>query len=177
MVVGRLGDLWPYPSDPRAPIVDVMDRDRSGLDVLTRAQCLHLLSRARIGRLAFHSRAVPVILPVAFAVDEDAIVVRVADGSRLDAGTRDAVVAFEADGGDPSRRGWSVSVTGTTSDVSDPRELARNRALLPDWSDSSDGGGGRVVRISLELMSGRRGAEGPSALPHGAREADDEARR
>jgi len=151
-----------------------MDRDRSGLDVLTRAQCLHLLSRARIGRLAFHSGAVPVILPVAFAVDEQAIVFRVADGSRLDAGTRDSVVAFEADGGDPSRRGWSVSVTGTTSDVSDPRELARNRALLPDWSD---GGGSRVVRISLELMSGRRGSEGPSALPQGARGADDDARR
>jgi len=152
-----------------------MDRDRSGLDVLTRAQCLHLLSRARIGRLAFHSGAVPVILPVAFAVDEQAIVFRVADGSRLDAGTRDSVVAFEADGGDPSRRGWSVSVTGTTSDVSDPRQLARNRALLPDWTDG--GGGSRVVRISLDLMSGRRGAEGPSALPHGAGGADDDARR
>jgi len=71
-----------------------MDADHSGLEVLSRDECLRLLSGARTGRVGFHADALPVVLPVAFAVDYLGIVVRVRAGSQIDYATRDAVVAF-----------------------------------------------------------------------------------
>ncbi len=132
-----------------------MDADQSGLEVLSRDECLRLLSGARTGRVGFHSSALPVVLPVAFAVDDLGIVVVVRAGSQLDYATRDAVVAFEADDVDPSQgTAWSVSVTGVTSDITDPTELAHVRSLgLDDWG----GAAGRFIRISADLISGRHG--------------------
>jgi len=145
-----------------------MDADRSGLEVLSRDECLRLLSGARTGRVGFHAGALPVVLPVAFAVDDLAIVVGVRPGSQLDDATRDAVVAFEADDVDPGvGTAWSVSVTGVTSDITDPTELARVRSLgLDGWAG---GATGRFKRISTDLISGRRRdpGHGPAGLDQG----------
>ena len=136
-----------------------MNIDRAGLQVLSRDECLRLLPEARIGRIGFHAGALPVILPVAFAVDADSVVVRVLAGSQLDLATRDAVVAFEADDMDvDGKRGWSVTATGVATEISDPAELARARRLpLGAWGSEEDA---RLVRISLELISGRRDTSG-----------------
>ncbi len=140
-----------------------MGTDASGLELLSREDCVHLLATRTIGRIAFHAAALPVILPVAYAVDGDSIVVRVRGGSQLDAGTRGAVVAFEVDDVDAADGGhWSVVVTGVTSAVSDPAELERAKALpLDDWA----GDGDRFIRISRELVSGRRRLV-PVGRPH-----------
>ena len=50
-----------------------MHIDRAGLRVLTREECLALLATAEIGRIAISARALPVILPVRFAMDGDRI--------------------------------------------------------------------------------------------------------
>lgn len=122
---------------------------------MSRQECLRLLATTRIGRVGIHADALPVILPAPYVVDDGSIVIRVAAGSLLDSATRDAVVAFEADDVDPpGGEGWSVSATGVTSDITDPNELERVRRLpLGRWvGDAAD----RFVRISLEMISGRR---------------------
>lgn len=134
--------------------------DRTRLERLSRDECLRLLAAGTLGRIGFHTGALPVVLPVAYAADEDGVVVRVQGGSQLELAMRDAVVAFEIDDVDPVHgTAWSVAVTGVTHRVTDPADLARVRALpLDDWAvDDSD----RFVRISLDLVSGRRRALAP----------------
>src|SRR6516165_11352239 len=86
-----------------------MDMDRNGLEILDRAECLHLLSGSVLGRIAVTVGALPVILPVNFLLDGDRILIRTGKGTKLEAATRDAVVAFEVDDVEPfSHSGWSV---------------------------------------------------------------------
>jgi len=137
-----------------------VESDRASLEFLPRDECLELLRTARIGRVAFHAGALPLILPVAFGLDGDGIVIRVLAGSQLDNGTQDAVVAFEVDDVDPIQgSAWSVSVTGLTTAIVDGEELERARALpLGHWAEGADGD--RFVRISLDMVTGRRGPLG-----------------
>jgi len=131
-----------------------VELDRSGREVLAREECLELLASVRIGRVGFSAGALPVILPVAFALEEQAIVVRVRGGSQLHGAIRDAVVAFEVDGADRDEGGWSVAVTGVATEVVDPRDLARVRRLPLDvWSATA---ADHFVRITVDLVSGRR---------------------
>lgn len=132
-----------------------MEIDRNGLEVLDRDECLRLLATASVGRLGVTSGALPTILPVNFLLDGDQVLVRTGTGSKLDAATRNAVVAFEADSFDPfSHDGWSVVVTGVAREVVDPDELDRlERAPLAHWAPR---GGDRFVSISTAMITGRR---------------------
>lgn len=132
-----------------------MEVDRSGCEVLSRNECLRLLAKESVGRLAMHAGALPVIVPVAYAFVDDAVVVRTHDGSQLYGAARSAVVAFEVDclpGTDGS--GWSVHVTGLAEEVTDRLELARLRRIpLRSWGEE---GPERFMRVSVDLISGRR---------------------
>jgi uncharacterized protein len=126
--------------------------DRNGLEVLNSDECLRLLATATIGRIGISSGALPVILPINYRVDGDRILFRTGAGTKLDAATRDAVVAFEVDHIDPLyHSGWSVVVTGIASDV----QGASDEAI---WSTPRWAGGGddRLVAISINEISGRR---------------------
>jgi uncharacterized protein len=129
--------------------------DRNGLEVLDRDDCLRLLAGATLGRIGVTSGALPTILPVNFWLDGDRIVVLTGEGSKLDAATRNAVVAFEVDDVDPMYHcGWSVVVTGVARAVSDPDELAAlQRAPLTRWAPRGDG---KMIAISTDMISGRR---------------------
>jgi nitroimidazol reductase NimA-like FMN-containing flavoprotein (pyridoxamine 5'-phosphate oxidase superfamily) len=129
--------------------------DRNGLEVLGRSECLHLLASATLGRIGCTSGALPLVLPVNFRLVADEVVFRTGIGTKLDVATRNAVVAFEADDFDPlSHEGWSVMVTGTSREVTDPGELAAMAAIaIPRWAPRRDG---RVVAVSTEMVSGRR---------------------
>ncbi len=133
-----------------------MELDRNGLEVLSRAECLDLLGRVSIGRVGCSTGALPTVLPVNFVVDGESVVIRTAPGSKLDAATRHAVVAFEADDIDPVyHSGWSVLATGMARAITDPDELERVRRLpLAPWGASSSDAA--YVRIGAELLSGRR---------------------
>ncbi len=127
-----------------------MREDHNGLEVLDRTECLRLLREAAIGRIALSHRALPTVVPVSFALDDDRILVRTGDGARLHAAQSDAVVAFEVDDFDVERgTGWSVLVTGRASLERDASVVAR----VPRWpaNDVDD-----VISISIELVSGRR---------------------
>ena len=132
-----------------------MEVDRNGLEVLSRDECLRLLGSAGLGRVAVTTAALPTILPVNFRFDGRQILIRTGRGTKLDAATRNAVVAFEADEVEPAtREGWSVVVTGVARDLTDPDELAEAQTPpLVRWASGDDH---RVVAISTEVVSGRR---------------------
>jgi nitroimidazol reductase NimA-like FMN-containing flavoprotein (pyridoxamine 5'-phosphate oxidase superfamily) len=138
-----------------------MEVDRNGLEVLDRDECLRLLDGATLGRVAVTSAALPTVLPVNFRLAGDRIVFRTGEGTKLAAATRNAVVAFEADDFDAERRtGWSVVVTGVARPVVDRDRLSALMDLgIPRWASGDEG---RVVEVSLELVSGRRIRPSPS---------------
>jgi nitroimidazol reductase NimA-like FMN-containing flavoprotein (pyridoxamine 5'-phosphate oxidase superfamily) len=145
-----------------------MHVDRSGLEILSREECLALLETATIGRIAVTVDALPVVLPVNFAVSGGTVVISTAPGTKLHAATRRSVVGFEVDAIDPLyHAGWSVLVTGTAEEIVDPVEIAAARRLpLRAWGlgESADI---HYVRIEATLISGRRLAATP-ALKHPA---------
>ena len=150
------------PARMRSSVDDLtMEIDRNGLEVLDRDECLRLLATATLGRIGLSSQSLPTVLPVNFMLEGERILVRTGVGSKLEAATRNAVVAFEVDSFDSMyHSGWSVVVTGVTSEVTDPDELAALRtAPIAHWASHGDD---RVVAISTELVSGRR--VGPEVL-------------
>lgn len=132
-----------------------MEIDRNGLEVLDRDECLQLLSAATLGRVGVTSGSLPTVLPVNFLLDGERILIRTGTGTKLHAATDNAVVAFETDGFDPMyHSGWSVVVTGTARELTDPDELkAIASARLARWAPRGDG---RVIAISIEVVTGRR---------------------
>ena len=142
-----------------------MEIDRSGCEVLTRPECLRLLAGESLGRLGLHAGALPVILPVAYALVDGSVVVRTHQAALLYRAARGSVVAFEVDrspgdgvgwsGGWSG--GWSVHVTGLAEEVTDPDDVARLRSVpLRSWAPDH---GDRFIRISIELLTGRRLAD------------------
>jgi len=126
--------------------------DRNGLEVLDRAECLRLLRTASLGRIGITAGALPTILPVNFRVDGERILFRTGVGTKLDAATRGAVVAFEVDDIDPMyHSGWSVVVTGVARAVDDPDDQAV--ATTPRWAPLQSE---RLVEVSMDEVSGRR---------------------
>lgn len=132
-----------------------MELDRNGLEVLDRDECLRLLSQSTLGRIGVTSGALPVILPVNFLVVDDHIFVRTGRGTKLDAATHNAVVAFEADHIDPlEHTGWSVLATGIARDAN-PAALSLALPHPPArWAPAQVEE--RLISISIEVISGRR---------------------
>jgi nitroimidazol reductase NimA-like FMN-containing flavoprotein (pyridoxamine 5'-phosphate oxidase superfamily) len=132
-----------------------MEVDRNGLEVLDRDECMRLLKTATLGRIGLTTGALPTVLPVNFRVIGDEIVVRTSRGSKLEAATDNAVVAFEVDDFDSmDHTGWSVVVTGVADAVTSKADIERLRSVpIGRWAPSCDDG---LVTISTELVSGRR---------------------
>jgi uncharacterized protein len=139
-----------------------MEVDRNGLEVLGGDECLRLLGTATLGRIGVSSDALPTVLPVNFRFDGERILFRTGVGTKLDAATNNAVVAFEVDEIDPvAHTGWSVVVRGVARELTDPNDLAEvERPPLPRWPPGPDH---RVVAIQPEIVSGRRIVPGVSA--------------
>lgn len=122
---------------------------------LTRAECLDLLARSTLGRVAVTIGAVPAVLPVNYAMLDDDVVFRSAPGTKLSAAVLGTVVAFEVDQAERAdHSGWSVLVVGHAREIREGPELdAARRLPLQAWA-----GGDRdhFVRIGSEKVSGRR---------------------
>ncbi len=130
--------------------------DKNGLEILPRIEAIRLLTTKQVGRLSVTMRALPTVLPVNYVVDREAIVFRTGSGTKMQAATRNAVVAFEVDEIDEATRtGWSVVVIGTATPVVDPDEVARlERLELDSWVTQA-----RLenfVRIPIVHVAGRR---------------------
>lgn len=149
------------------PVLDSrwsLEVDRNGLVMLDRAECLRLLSNATLGRIGLTTGALPAVLPVNFWFDGERILIRTGSGTKLAAATQDSVVAFEVDDIDPLwHAGWSVMVTGVAHHVVDPQDLERITTMpVARWAPR---GGGHIVSITPELISGRRIEPGATGRP------------
>jgi nitroimidazol reductase NimA-like FMN-containing flavoprotein (pyridoxamine 5'-phosphate oxidase superfamily) len=125
------------------------------LQELDQRECADLLRTGSVGRVVLTDRALPVALPVNYAVDGDSIVFRTASPGTLSAATGGSVVAFEVDELDlESREGWSVLVTGVMREITSVSELLRVEQLrLESWGAA--GPSARFVRVPFALLTGR----------------------
>lgn len=126
-----------------------------GLQLLNDDEARDLLSKSDVGRVGVTMGAIPAIFPVNYAVIDDTIIFRTAPGSKLSAATAGAVVAFEVDDYDRTdRTGWSVLVVGRSAVVHDLDTTFKvlDSGLEP-WAD---GFRSAIVRVSIEMISGRR---------------------
>jgi hypothetical protein len=107
---------------------------RTGLKELDRDECLHLLARSSLGRLGVVVNGRPLVFPVNFTLDGEAVVFRSDEGTKVHA-ARNGPVAFECDGIDAVyHAGWSVLLLGEAEEVQNPIEVARlERLPLGPW--------------------------------------------
>lgn len=126
------------------------------LEHLRLDECLRLLARQQVGRLAFVVGDQPLIVPVNYAVAGDIVVFRTAPGTKLGAAPSHKV-AFEVDSVDPeARSGWSVVVQGVAEEMTDAPDGFSDglrRAAAPVWAP---GPKDHYLRIIPHLVSGRR---------------------
>lgn len=95
--------------------------EASGLRVLSGDECVELLRRHRLGRLAVGLEGWPAILPVNYFFDGTSVVIRTAPGAMLEEAPL-AAVAFEIDDADRyGDWGWSVLVQGPAFDITSRR--------------------------------------------------------
>ena len=131
--------------------------DEATFEELSREECLELLAMQQVGRLAISTGMHPIIFPVNYVLDGEAIVFRTASGTKLE-GSAGLPVAFEVDALDIEHRsGWSVHLWGKASEIG-PADSAAQRARvyalpLAPWSPGEKE---HWVRIVPAGVSGRR---------------------
>jgi hypothetical protein len=137
------------------------------LDVLDETESRRLLATASMGRLAFTEGAMPTIQPASFAVSGNDVLIPTGLGSKMAAGSRGAVLAFEVDNYDLTERtGWNVTVVGPSRLIRDPTHITALDALgaLP-WAPATThcyiALHMAVVRGRLISSSGRLSARSP----------------
>jgi uncharacterized protein len=123
---------------------------------LSRPECVHLLSAGVVGRVALSAPDGPRIVPVNYAVHDDAIVFRTSPYSEMTRHGWDSELAFEVDELDHATfQGSSVVARGRGHVVEDPDEVADIQA---SWAPRPWAGGSRSVYVKLPWreLTGRR---------------------
>jgi nitroimidazol reductase NimA-like FMN-containing flavoprotein (pyridoxamine 5'-phosphate oxidase superfamily) len=123
---------------------------------LTVEECLALLRRKPVGRIAMATPAGLRILPVNYSVVDEKIVFRTLPYGEIANNVTDAEVAFEVDDLDETlQRGWSVMAAGRCHRIEDPDEvhLIRETADPEPWAV-----GQRILyfRIDWNTLTGRQ---------------------
>lgn len=124
--------------------------------VLGARRCEMLLRAEVAGRVGVSTPTGPQIIPVNYAVVDDAIIIRTTPYSILGTHGPDMTLAFEIDGFDrPRERGWSVQARGRAEVVTDRDELAHIRTVegRPPWAS---GIRSMYLRIRWNELSGRQ---------------------
>jgi uncharacterized protein len=121
---------------------------------LNRAECRQLLGSSVMGRVAVCTLDGPVIIPVNYAMDGDAVVIRTSSYSLLAAHAWDQV-AFEIDETDPEmRRGWSVLVVGKGEPIDDVDDLV-DSGLVNSLRPWAPGPRDLFIKITPHRVTGR----------------------
>lgn len=118
--------------------------------------CLELLVDEPVGHVALTAHALPVVIPVNFAMIDGDIVWRSPEGAKQTDAAADFVVAFEADHYDLHHTlGWSVMIQGLAHVVTDADELDRAKQLpLESWT--LKGAADTYVRLVPNIVTGIR---------------------
>jgi hypothetical protein len=125
-----------------------------GIAVLDVQTCWALVAGEEVGRLAVSVDQHPDIFPVNYAVDDETLVFRTAEGTKLSALFVDSAVAFEVDGYDAETgTAWSVVIKGHAVEV--PMQDLLDDLAFPlfSWTPTSKP---RFVRVVPDEITGRR---------------------
>ena len=99
-------------------------------EALDRDLCLALLARANFGRISINIKALPVIVPVTYRLEDDGIILSMARTEEASA-AHGSVVGFQADGFDEDRaRRWNVVAIGRPRPVEQPPILDEQTRLF-----------------------------------------------
>jgi len=132
-------------------------------EALDEEECYSLLHSGSIGRVAVSIGEIPAIFPVNYHAFHGDIYFFTAEGTKLDAAVRRAMLSFQLDHFDPVyQHGWSVLAVGKATEIHETliRELAVHFPLQP-WAPGSRS---HLVQIRPDFVSGRRitfGRDGP----------------
>ena len=97
--------------------------------------------------------ALPVILPIHFAVGDDSVLIQTVRDTKLDLAAAHSVVAFQADTPEPEGGWWSVLLQGIANPVGDD-ELRKWAGSLTPWPGSDARSPTRMLRIGTGAMRG-----------------------
>jgi hypothetical protein len=134
---------------------------RRVVEPLDEAECMELLSAARMGRLIYNSRYGPVALPSEYAIHDGSVVFRTyqvtftEEDLRTGIAHADYQVVVEVDQIDPeAREGWVVLVRGTAHHLDTEAERAPIAGLgLEPWVEGEPG---HFIRVDPISVGGQR---------------------
>ena len=119
--------------------------------VLSDEECWELLSTHELGRLGFHLLEQVHVVPVNYAVDEETLLFRTAEGSKLLGVVMHGDVVFEIDDHD-EHDAWSVVVRGVAQLLDEASAHRADNLPLRPWVDNPKY---NVVEIVPTEITGR----------------------
>jgi nitroimidazol reductase NimA-like FMN-containing flavoprotein (pyridoxamine 5'-phosphate oxidase superfamily) len=127
--------------------------DQPIVEELNQDECLRLLAKQKVGRLAVaEPGGAPHLVPVNYTLLRGSVVFRSAPGTKLRLLVTEPVT-FEVDWSDDiGRTGWSVVVSGLAYEASD-REIEVEDLRLSSWVERQNS---RWVRLVPGSITGRR---------------------
>jgi uncharacterized protein len=125
------------------------------IEPLAEHECWALLAEHKVGRLVVTVGSQPDIFPVNYTLDDGAIVVRTAEGTKLAAALMGQRVAFEIDHIDENQQlGWSVVVHGEARESRTLPSVMHDKALdLEPWATGEKL---RFIHINPLRVTGRQ---------------------
>lgn len=141
-----------------------MSETSDAVVALDAQECWRHLGAQQLGRLVTRVGDVIDIFPVNYVVDDESILFRTAQGSKLTELTINDEVLFEVDD-HTDADAWSVIVRGTARSLDTSAEVERADALpLTPWVPTIKY---TYVRITPRAVSGRAFARGPEPDRYG----------
>jgi uncharacterized protein len=129
---------------------------------LSESESWKLLASVELGRLITSVAGQPEVFPVNFATQDQTILFRTAEGTKLASVVLSHDVVFEADDHDTTE-GWSVIVKGRANVLDTRTEIDEaQQAELRPWIPTLKL---RYVRVTPREISGRRFRFGPEPEP------------
>lgn len=132
-------------------------QDKSTIEILSSAECYRALTSHSIGRVGVIVDHYPLVIPVNYAVDRDAVLIRTAPDSVLSHADRSPVTLEVDDFDTANKSGWSVLLRGVgiRVDPDDPAEILGADAA-PGPTPWAPGERPLMIRIRATGISGRR---------------------
>ena len=128
-----------------------------GNRTLTRGECLDLLAKDLLGRVALSIDSLPAVFPVDYVVAGDSIVFSTLGDTRVAQAAIGNIVAFQVDSYESEgKMGWSVSVVGRGIQLDDADILSLmelNGEFPEPWINGDEPE--RFVQIRMAKLSGQ----------------------
>jgi hypothetical protein len=131
------------------------DESKPELEEIREEECLEILSRHSLGRMAIVVDGQPQVFPVNYAMSGRIIALRTAAGTKLSHAPT-SKVCFEIDDYDSSGVGWSVMVQGIAVDATDAFDDVSWAARGVEASPLAPGAKSYRIGIEPSKITGRR---------------------